>query len=120
MCEEWWDERLLKEQAEKLTRQWIEGRRIAFISPLRMYLMASLVYFGVAAIVPSLRSGNSGGPQVALITTTDGKSSAPDRVAERTTTALTGGQPPRSCPTPRASRAPTHTLRNDSRREPKS
>ena len=85
--------RTLLRKPGELTRQWIEGRRIAFISPLRMYLMASLVYFGVAAIVPSLRSGNSGGPQVALITTTDGKSSAPDRVAERTTTALTGGQP---------------------------
>lgn len=83
--------RTLLRKPGELTRQWIEGRRISFISPLRMYLLASLVYFAVAAVAPNLR-GEAKGPQISLISTPSEKSSAPDRVAERTTTALTGGQ----------------------------
>src|SRR3954469_10832549 len=29
----------------ELTRQWLAGRRVRFIAPLRLYLTASLVYF---------------------------------------------------------------------------
>jgi hypothetical protein len=39
-----------------LTREFLEGRRARYISPLRLYLMASLVYFLVAAAVPSTPS----------------------------------------------------------------
>jgi len=35
-----------------LTREFLEGRRARYISPLRLYLMASLVYFLIAAIAP--------------------------------------------------------------------
>lgn len=80
---------LLRKPGE-LTRQWIEGRRISFISPLRMYLVASLVYFGVVAVAPNLR-GASAGPRVSLIKADP--SSAPGRVEREMTTALTGQQP---------------------------
>jgi hypothetical protein len=37
-----------------LTREFLEGRRARYISPLRLYLMASLVYFLVAAAAPEI------------------------------------------------------------------
>jgi hypothetical protein len=84
--------RTLIRRPGELTRQWIDGRRISFISPLRLYLLASLVYFGIAAVTPNVRSGGDG-PQLSLITTPDA-STAPGRMAERTSTALTGRQNP--------------------------
>jgi Protein of unknown function (DUF3667) len=47
--------RLLVRRPGELTRQWLEGRRVHFISPLRLYLTASLLYFVVAAAAPNLR-----------------------------------------------------------------
>lgn len=38
-----------------LTREFLEGRRARYISPLRVYLTASLVYFVVAAAAPDVR-----------------------------------------------------------------
>src|SRR5262245_26883211 len=48
--------RLLFTKPGELTRQWLEGRRVHFISPLRLYLTASLLFFLVAAAAPNLRS----------------------------------------------------------------
>jgi uncharacterized protein DUF3667 len=42
-----------------LTRKFLAGRRARYISPLRLYLMASLVYFLVAAVVPHDNSAKS-------------------------------------------------------------
>jgi hypothetical protein len=39
----------------KLTREFLEGRRARYISPLRLYLVASLVYFVLAATAPDVR-----------------------------------------------------------------
>lgn len=36
-----------------LTRDFLEGRRARYLSPLRLYLMASLVYFVLAAAAPA-------------------------------------------------------------------
>jgi hypothetical protein len=41
--------RLIIAKPGELTRQWLEGRRVHFISPLRLYFTASLVYFLIAA-----------------------------------------------------------------------
>ena len=51
--------RALVQQPGLLTREFLEGRRARYISPLRLYLMASLVYFVLAAAAPkaSLTSG---------------------------------------------------------------
>jgi hypothetical protein len=38
-----------------LTREFLEGRRARYISPLRVYLTASLVYFVLAASAPEVR-----------------------------------------------------------------
>ena len=50
-----------------LTREFLEGRRARYVSPLRLYLMASLVYFLIAAAAPDLdrptrRRGTNVGP----------------------------------------------------------
>jgi hypothetical protein len=42
-----------------LTREFLEGRRARYISPLRLYLMASLVYFLVAAAAPKIAEPKS-------------------------------------------------------------
>jgi hypothetical protein len=41
----------------KLTREFLEGRRARYISPLRLYLMCSLVYFLLAAAAPNATGG---------------------------------------------------------------
>jgi hypothetical protein len=40
-----------------LTREFLEGRRARYISPLRLYLMSSLVYFLLAAAAPNVNLG---------------------------------------------------------------
>jgi hypothetical protein len=61
-----WDGRLaatlraLIERPGLLTHEFLEGRRVRYVSPLRLYLSASLVYFllAVAAPNPPPRAGN--------------------------------------------------------------
>src|SRR5262245_11152088 len=43
-----------------LTRRYLEGQRAHFLSPVRLYLIVSLVYFLVAAAAPNLDSGSRG------------------------------------------------------------
>ncbi len=43
-----------------LTRHYIEGQRARYLSPVRLYLIVSLVYFVVAAAAPSLDPVGSG------------------------------------------------------------
>jgi len=38
-----------------LTHEFLEGRRVRYISPIRLYLVASLVYFLLAASAPTVR-----------------------------------------------------------------
>jgi hypothetical protein len=80
-----------------LTHEFLEGRRVRYISPLRLYLVASLVYFLIAAAAPNLqlRPGTTsvGGITFGVTTSsTKGKSSAPQRVAEATDKAIEGQQ----------------------------
>ena len=76
----------------KLTREFLEGRRARYISPLRLYLMASLVYFLAAALV-----SKDGGLKIST-TTTDKHTiaatpGAPDRVADAISAAVAGNAP---------------------------
>lgn len=68
-----------------LTRDFLEGRRVRYLSPLRLYLLASLVYFLVAAAVPAKTSASavefSGISIGATSTPGTPKTSAPQRVA---------------------------------------
>src|SRR5215218_4083043 len=40
-----------------LTREFLEGRRARYLSPLRLYLLASLVYFVLASAAPNVNLG---------------------------------------------------------------
>ncbi len=46
--------RTLVRRPGELTRQWLAGRRVHFISPLRLYLTASLLFFIVQTSAPTL------------------------------------------------------------------
>jgi hypothetical protein len=67
-----------------LTREFLEGRRARYLSPLRLYLLASLAYFLIAAAVPQLSV--NGKPQddihVGAVV------SRPERVADVTTRSI--------------------------------
>ena len=52
--------RALVAKPGKLTREFLEGRRARYISPLRLYLMCSLVYFVLAAAAPNAPDGRGG------------------------------------------------------------
>jgi hypothetical protein len=85
--------RTLLRKPGELTRQWIEGRRMAFISPWRLYLTASLLYFVVTAAVPNIRADQRGGVDlgpVAFGVTRDG---APARVSQDAQKAIATNQP---------------------------
>lgn len=91
-----------------LTRDFLEGRRARYLSPLRLYLMASLVYFVLAAAAPARQTAGQvdfGG--IHIVTTTGGvtagdttgnatapaRISAPDRVAKDVRAATTSQHP---------------------------
>jgi hypothetical protein len=85
-----WDGRLastlrtLVRAPGKLTLEFLEGRRVRYISPLRLYLTASVVYFLLAASSPDVRLGsadlNVAGVRVTR-TVTGEPGSRPGRVA---------------------------------------
>jgi hypothetical protein len=86
-----WDGRLastlraLIRRPGMLTHEFLEGRRVRYISPLRLYLTASLVYFVLASAAPNvkLQSGENLGLRVAATVTDDNRpASGPERVAE--------------------------------------
>lgn len=97
-----WDGRLastlraLIERPGMLTHEFLEGRRARYISPLRLYLTASLIYFLVAAAAPDLRIGAASrgttsiaGIRVGVTIPAKGAAqSRPERVAEAASGAL--------------------------------
>lgn len=85
--------RALFRQPGMLTREFLEGRRVRYISPLRLYLLASLVYFVLAAAAPTIRleSGKTVGLQVGIITTGPPES-RPERLANAASAALQSRQ----------------------------
>jgi hypothetical protein len=48
--------RLLMRRPGALTIEALEGRRARYVSPVRLYLVASLVYFVCAAAIPNIRT----------------------------------------------------------------
>lgn len=66
--------RLLMGKPGELTRQWIAGRRVSFIAPIRLYLAASLLYFAISSGAPNLRpAGGGGAGGLSLSLTENGK-----------------------------------------------
>jgi len=80
-----------------LTLEFLEGRRVRYISPLRLYLMASLIYFLVAAVAPNLRprsgSLSVAGMSFGVSRSTANTSHAAGRVANAADESLNGDQP---------------------------
>jgi hypothetical protein len=77
----------------ELTRQWLEGRRVHFISPLRLYLTASLVYFIASAAAPNpLKPKNATISVAGIDINTGGKVGAPQRVAQEAQQAIESGK----------------------------
>jgi hypothetical protein len=95
--------RALVRRPGMLTREFLEGRRARYLSPLRLYLMASLVYFVIAASVPDLRiGGKNAGLSVSTSPPTgaaggSARPSAPERVANAVSSSL---RSPKSDPDP--------------------
>jgi len=89
--------RALVRKPGMLTREFLEGRRARYLSPLRLYLMSSLVYFLIAAAAPevSLDSGKSlfVGVKIGQSQASGTRSSRPERVANETQVALESKQP---------------------------
>jgi hypothetical protein len=98
-----WDGRLastlraLIERPGLLTHEFLEGRRVRYVSPLRLYLSASLVYFLVAAAAPNpvVRSGNMtfGGISFGVTKSKSGSGGvAARRVADATSKSIDSAQ----------------------------
>jgi Protein of unknown function (DUF3667) len=82
--------RALVQRPGMLTREFLEGRRARFLSPLRLYLLASLAYFLIAAAVPnSMRVKTTITPTAGIATTSAAPKSRPERVAEIASGSLT-------------------------------
>src|SRR2546423_11537437 len=99
-----WDGRLastlraLLQRPGMLTHEFLEGRRARYISPLRLYLTASLVYFLIAAAAPDVRltAGNASFGAISVGVSTrsgTGPASRPERVANAAGNALDQQQP---------------------------
>ena len=96
-----WDGRLLNTvralllKPGLLTREFLEGRRARYISPLRLYLSASVIYFLLTAAAPDIRLNNGrslSGIEIGVSTST-ASSTGPGRVANAANDALGRGQP---------------------------
>jgi hypothetical protein len=85
--------RILFRKPGELTRQWIEGRRISYISPWRLYLTASLLYFVVMAAAPNIRPERGGGVDLGPVQFGVTKNGAPARVAQGAQQAIESNQP---------------------------
>lgn len=77
----------------ELTRQWLEGRRVSFIAPIRLYLAASLVYFATTATAPNLRRPDRGGVDLGPVAFGVTKNGAPARVAQDAQRAVETNRP---------------------------
>lgn len=74
-----------------LTLEFLEGRRVRYISPLRLYLTTSVVYFLLAASAPGVRLGDNATLASGLrvdATVPGTRASAPQRVANATRESL--------------------------------
>jgi hypothetical protein len=78
-----------------LTREFLEGRRARYISPLRLYLMCSLVFFVLAVAAPRTRldAGKGFGEFTVKTTPTPrADSSRPERVLNAASESIRGTQ----------------------------
>jgi hypothetical protein len=81
--------RALVERPGMLTREFLEGRRARYLSPLRLYLLASLAYFVLAAAPQKARPlvKKPDAPAASAVA-----KSRPERVADAVSGSFDGGQ----------------------------
>jgi len=76
--------RALVRRPGMLTREFLEGRRARYLSPLRLYLLASLAYFVISAAAPKVKTAGTNNELNIQFTPTPTSSatapSAPERV----------------------------------------
>jgi hypothetical protein len=83
--------RLLVTKPGELTREYLAGRRVRFVSPIRVYLVCSVLYFFVSAVLPQpplvIRTGPGISTQIGTITIQENDSAAtiagPDTLSQR-------------------------------------
>jgi hypothetical protein len=71
-----------------LTREFLEGRRARYLSPLRLYLMASLAYFVIAAAAPNAAKDHLVVDFTSTPAGTAATTTAPERVGNAVTKSL--------------------------------
>ncbi len=92
-----WDGRLsstlrtLVRRPGLLTREFLEGRRARYISPLRLYLSLSVAYFLLASVVPNVRIGDRETGLNVVTTRTGDTISRARRVGDAASGALESG-----------------------------
>ena len=84
--------RALVQRPGMLTREFLEGRRARYLSPLRLYLMASLAYFVLAAALPPREIDDVVVPGSNAVAGAPALS-RPDRVAQELKRAVTAREP---------------------------
>ncbi|HWL41081.1 MAG TPA: DUF3667 domain-containing protein [Gemmatimonadaceae bacterium] len=86
--------RTLVRRPGMLTREFLEGRRARYTSPVRLYLSASVAYFLLAAAAPNVRIGDTvTGVNVSATTTGSApEDSRASRVGSVATAALESGE----------------------------
>lgn len=77
--------RTLVRKPGELTRQWLAGRRVHFIAPLRLYLTASLVFFVVQSTAPRLTK------EARLVFTPERAQTSPGRASAAASKSMEGG-----------------------------
>jgi hypothetical protein len=82
--------RALVSRPGMLTREFLEGRRARYLSPLRLYLLASLLYFVIAAAVPDISGESAPGVNIKFTPTPDSTIAGPQRVTDAAQKAMKG------------------------------
>jgi hypothetical protein len=63
-----------------LTREYIEGRKVRYVGPVRLYLVASVVLFGILAFVPVHRGDSMTGEEAAALAEARAQATAPQPI----------------------------------------
>ncbi|MEM8930729.1 MAG: DUF3667 domain-containing protein, partial [Acidobacteriota bacterium] len=106
----WRTLRLLALRPGELTRRYLDGHRAAYVSPLRLYLVSSLLLFLVLSWTGSSivvnGEGGGGGGSIVSINTTSSTGTGGDEAADDEAAGTTATNDPRSEPADTESEAP--------------
>jgi len=75
----------------ELTRRWLDGQRVAFIAPLRLYLAASLVFFLITATAPNPQTARDGRINIGGVNVGMSGNKGSERLSRAAAKAASGG-----------------------------